>query len=166
MEEKFETNLEKNDSYSTSRQLINDIIVELFNNILTIEERSLRKRGIKGLSMTEIHTIEAIGTESNKTMSDVAEYLEITMGTLTTMVTKLEKKGYATRSKAPNDRRVVIASLTPKGEAIEKIHREFHDEMIDHMMADLKLDEDKALLRALENINNFFLREYGGNNVY
>lgn len=153
-------------NYEKSRKVINDIIVELFNNILTIEERSLRNRGIKDLTMTEIHTIEAIGIGGSKTMSEVAEYLDITMGTLTTCISRLEKKGYVTRKKDETDRRVVLASLTRRGELVEKIHRNFHDEMIDHVMVDLKLDEDQALIRALKNINDFFLREYGGNNVY
>ena len=34
--------------------------------------------------------------------------------------------------------------------------------MIDHLMIDLRPDEDKALIRALKNINDFFLKEYGG----
>ena len=29
-------------------------------------------------------------------------------------------------------------------------------------MIDLKLEEDQALIRALMNINEFFLKEYGG----
>ncbi|SEN69905.1 MarR family winged helix-turn-helix transcriptional regulator [Peptostreptococcus russellii] len=153
-------------NYENSRKIINDIIVELFKNILTIEERSLRNRGIRDLSMTEIHTIEAIGKGSYKTMSEIAEALNITMGTLTISINRLESKDYVYRSKDPNDRRVVLASLTKKGELVDKIHKNFHDEMIDHVMVDLKLDEDQALINALKNINEFFLKEYGGKNVY
>jgi len=152
-------------NYENSRKIINDIIVELFKNIL-IEERSLRNRGIRDLSMTEIHTIEAIGKGSYKTMSEIAEALNITMGTLTISINRLESKDYVYRSKDPNDRRVVLASLTKKGELVDKIHKNFHDEMIDHVMVDLKLDEDQALINALKNINEFFLKEYGGKNVY
>ena len=36
--------------------------------------------------------------------------------------------------------------------------------MIDHMMVDLKLEEEPALIQALKNINAFFIREYGGKN--
>ena len=115
--------------------------------------------------MTEIHTIEAIGKGSYKTMSEIAEALNITMGTLTISINRLESKDYVYRSKDPNDRRVVLASLTKKGELVDKIHKNFHDEMIDHVMVDLKLDEDQALINALKNINEFFLKEYGGKNV-
>lgn len=156
----------KQSNYENTRKVLNDIIVELFKNILSIEERSLKNRGVRDLSMTEIHTIEAIGTGFSKSMSEVAEQLDITTGTLTTSISRLEKKGYVTRTKDPKDRRLVLASLTKKGELVEKIHRNFHDEMIDHVLIGLKLDENQVLIKALQNINEFFLREYGGANVY
>lgn len=156
----------KQSNYENTRKVLNDIIVELFKNILSIEERSLKNRGVRDLSMTEIHTIEAIGTGFSKSMSEVAEQLDITTGTLTTSISRLEKKGYVMRTKDPKDRRLVLASLTKKGELVEKIHRNFHDEMIDHVLIGLKLDENQVLIKALQNINEFFLREYGGANVY
>ncbi len=158
--------MEDRSNYENSRKIINEIVVELLKNILTIEERSLRNRGIKNLSMTEIHTIEAIGKSYTKTMSEIAESLNITMGTLTTSINRLENKEYVCRSKDVNDRRVVLVNLTNKGELVDKIHKNFHEEMINHAMIDLKLDEDRDLIKALKNINEFFLKEYGGKNVY
>ncbi|WAW14296.1 MarR family winged helix-turn-helix transcriptional regulator [Peptostreptococcus equinus] len=170
----FEKNKEKNDlneinntdNRDITKKILNSIIVDLFKNVLTIEEKSMKLRGIKDLSMSEIHVIDAIESGDGKMMSEIADILEITMGTLTTSITKLEKKGYVLREKDIYDKRVVIAKLTRKGELIEKIHKNFHDEMIEHLIIDLKLDEDKALLKALVNINNFFVKEYGGDNVY
>lgn len=157
-------NKSNEDRYEYSRKILNDIIVELFKNILTIEERSLRKRGIKELSMSEIHVIEAIGLGDGRMMSEIAETLDITMGTMTTAISKLEQKGYVQRTKDPRDKRIVIARLTKRGELVFKIHKNFHDEMIDHIMVDLDIDKDEHLITALKNVNEFFLREYGGYN--
>ena len=146
--------------FNESRSVINEIIVELFNNIMMIEEKAVRMRGISNLTMSEIHAIDAIGVGSGKMMSEVAEALHITMGTLTSTMTKLEKKGYAKREKDPKDRRVVLATLTRKGELAYKIHKNFHDEMVDRVIIDLALDEDKVLIKSLKNINDFFIKEY------
>lgn len=146
--------------FNESREVINDIVVELFNNIMMIEEKAVRMRGISNLTMSEIHAIDAIGKGEAKMMSEVAEQLHITMGTLTSTMTKLEKKGYAKRTKDPKDRRVVLASLTKKGELAFKIHKNFHDEMVDRVILDLNLNEDKVLIKSLRNINEFFLKEY------
>ncbi len=159
--ENIEQNQEINDSdFNESREVINEIVVELFNNIMMIEEKAVRMRGISNLTMSEIHAIDAIGIGNGKMMSEVAEQLHITMGTLTSTMTKLEKKGYAKREKDPKDRRVVIASLTKKGELAYKIHKNFHDEMVDRVILDLNLHEDKVLIKSLKNINEFFLKEY------
>nr|WP_185593342.1 MarR family transcriptional regulator [Peptostreptococcus russellii] len=127
---------------------------------MMIEEKAVRMRGISNLTMSEIHAIDAIGIGDGKMMSEVAEQLHITMGTLTSTMTKLEKKGYAKRTKDPTDRRVVLASLTRKGELAYKIHKNFHDEMVDRVILDLNLHEDKVLIKSLRNINEFFLKEY------
>lgn len=158
--EESEKSITEDKSFEDSKKIINEIIVELFNNIMMIEEKAVRMRGISDLSMSEIHAIDAIGLGEGKMMSEVAEELHITMGTLTATMTKLEKKGYAKREKDPTDRRVVLASLTRKGELANKIHKNFHDEMIDRVMIDLDLHEDKILIKSLRNINEFFIKEY------
>ena len=74
--------------------VINRLLVQLFNDVLQIEESSLRNGEISDISMTEIHTIEAIGMYTEKTMSEVAQSLKITVGTLTTAINKLIRKEY------------------------------------------------------------------------
>ena len=78
---------------------INELLVQLFNDILQIEEKSLKEGIISDLSITEIHTIEAIGMYAEKSMSEVAQILKITVGTLTTAINKLIKKGYVERKR-------------------------------------------------------------------
>lgn len=146
---------------SADKKIINEIIVDLFKNILNIEENSLRLRGVKGVSMTEVHAIEAIGLNGNRTMSQVASKLDVTLGTLTTCISKLVNKGYVERIRDEKDRRSVLVSLTDKGRLVYKIHQNFHNEMIEHMILDLNLDEDEILLKSLERLKIFFEREYG-----
>lgn len=66
------------------------------------------------LSVTEIHTIEAVGMYELKNMSEIASDLNITVGTLTMAVNNLVKKGYVERVKKEGDRRVVQVRLTKK----------------------------------------------------
>lgn len=42
-------------------ETVNDYLVSVFNDILVIEESELKKSQFKDLSITEMHTIEAIG---------------------------------------------------------------------------------------------------------
>lgn len=74
-----------------TRRTLNELLVNLFNNILAIEEANLQNQHVS-LSMTEVHILEAIEKSESNMMSAVAKYLMITQGTLTVSVSKLEKK--------------------------------------------------------------------------
>lgn len=47
-------------------ETVNDYLVSVFNDILTIEESELKKSQFNDLSITEMHTIEAIGMYKKK----------------------------------------------------------------------------------------------------
>ena len=136
-----------------ARQVLNELLVDIFNRILIIEERYHRVHGIK-LSMTEVHTLEAIQKSESKMMSDVAARLRITQGTLTTTINRLTHKGYVFREKDLIDRRIFRLGLTEKGEAVITIHNQFHEEMVDRLL--LHIDDSSDLLQAVSQINTFF----------
>ncbi|WDV45513.1 transcriptional regulator [Clostridiaceae bacterium M8S5] len=136
--------------------IINDILVELFNDILNIEEISVNSIGYGDLSITEIHTIDAVGIEEPKTMTTIANKLKITVGTLSISINRLVKKGYALRKRFEEDKRVVLVSLTEKGREVFNDHKLFHNKMIEKLTSDLKIHEDKILIKSLENLREFF----------
>lgn len=144
---------------SKAKDLVNELLVEVFNHILSIEEEALRKEGVM-LSMTEIHVLEAIRNESNPTMTNVARKLRVTVGTLTTGINTLLKKGFVLRERKEEDRRVVLLSLTDEALEVLKIHDKFHDEMIEAAFSNLNLEEDEALVKSLENVSNYFKNHY------
>ena len=86
---------------------VNKYLVTVFNDILTIEESELQKSQFDDLSIKEMHTIEAIGLHNERTSSEVAKRLSITVGTLTVAINNLEKKGYVERVRSEKDRRIV-----------------------------------------------------------
>ena len=141
--------------------VINQFLVEVFNNILKIEQKSLREGKFSDLSITEIHTLECIGMYSERTMSDVAQDLDITVGTLTTAINNLVKKGYVDRQRSEVDRRVVEISLTKKGKLAYRVHEQFHTEMIKATVGSLGEEESEVLEKALQNLNQFFKDKYG-----
>lgn len=144
---------------SKTKDLINELLVKVFNQILSIEEEVLRKEGVL-LSMTEVHVLEAIRNSDNPTMTNVATKLRVTVGTLTTSVTTLVKKGYVTRKRSDDDKRVVLLSLTKSALNVLDIHDVFHDKMIEAAVKDLKLEEDKVLVKSLKGVNDYFKSKY------
>lgn len=143
-----------------SKELINELLVEVFNHILAIESDSLRKKGINDLSMTEIHTLEAIQNSEIPIMTNVAKKLRITVGTLTIAVNGLVRKKYVERMKDLHDKRKVHLRLTERGQEALIIHDEFHNEMISALLKETDIDQDEVLLKSLENIVEYFKNKY------
>ena len=131
---------------------LNSILVKLFNDILNIEEKALITEEFKDISVTDMHIIEAIGIAEPRTMSMISKSLGVTMGTLTTGINGLVRKGYVVRP----PRRIVYASLTEKGIAAYHHHMKFHKSMIDSIMQDLSEDEAVVLNKTFNRLETFF----------
>ncbi len=141
------------------KQVINELLVDVFNHILSIESDILKRRGVK-LSMTEVHVLEAIRNSEIPTMGSVAHRLRVTLGTLTTSVNVLVKKNYVLRYRDENDRRKVLLKLDESAIEVLKTHDKFHDEMVDSLFEDLELEKDEVLMKSLENISQYFKQRY------
>ena len=145
------------DSYDT----FNHILVELFHDIMDIEEKAIITDSFKDITNNDMHVIEAIGTEEAKNMTTVAKLLSVTTGTLTISMNSLVKKGYVQRVRSEEDRRVVLVSLTEKGKSAFAHHKRFHDEMIRQVLKGLDGEEQEVLRKALLNLMDFFEKMKG-----
>ncbi|MFS9028548.1 MarR family transcriptional regulator [Streptococcus cristatus] len=136
-------------------QLVNDYLTSIFNNVLVIEESSLRGSQFKDVSIKEMHTIDVIGTMPNATPSDISKELLVTLGTVTTSLNNLERKGYIERRRSSIDRRVVHLSLTKKGRLLYRLHKRFHNRMVMQVVEGLSPEEKNAMQKGLQNLYNF-----------
>jgi DNA-binding MarR family transcriptional regulator len=141
------------------KEVINELLVDVFNHILSIENDILKKRGVK-LSMTEIHVLEAIRNSEIPTMGNVAHRLRVTLGTLTTSVNVLVRKNFVYRYRDEADRRKVYLKLNDLAFDVLKVHDEFHNEMVSSLFRDLELEKDEVLMKSLENISRYFKQRY------
>ena len=135
---------------------LNEVLVKLFRDITTIEERAIKTGEYKELPVNDMHVIEAIDIHEPKNMSTVAKSLSVTTGTLTISVNGLVKKGYVERTRSEEDRRVVLISLTEKGRRAFAQHERFHQDMIDAIVESLSQEEQEILEKSLCNLNQFF----------
>lgn len=136
-------------------QEINDYLVDIFNNVLVIEENSLRKSRFKDVSIKEMHTIDEIGKKPDVTPSEISKALMVTLGTVTTCLNKLEEKGYITRTRSTVDRRVVHLTLTQKGRLVYRLHRQFHHSMVTRITDGMSPEEFDVMQRGLLNLRKF-----------
>lgn len=137
-------------------ETINDILVNLFNEILKLEEEAIITDEFKDITNNDMHIIEAVGLSGANTMSVVAKKLGITAGSLTTSVNSLVNKKYVTRQRSEEDRRVVFLKLTEKGNRAYEHHREYHRQMTEAVISRLDENEVPVLIKTLTGLSDFF----------
>ena len=136
-------------------QQVNDYLTSIFNNVLVIEEVSLRGSRFKDISIKEMHTIDVIGKFPEATPSKVSKELMVTLGTVTTSLNNLERKGYIERIRSDQDRRVVYLHLTKQGRLVQRRHQRFHKALVEKIIDGMSPEEKEVMGRGLTNLYQF-----------
>lgn len=139
----------------SAHQKVHSFLLDIFTRINKIEERTLATGLDFEISISEIHIIDVIGSSGSVRISDIARALHVTLATITVACERLERRDLITRTRGQKDKRVVLVSLTPKGEAAYQFHESFHHNLIDSALADLTQEEQDQLASALEKIEGF-----------
>ena len=140
------------DVYAT----INYVLVNLINEIWEVEGKAIITDEFKDITNNDMHVIEAIGLGEGNNMSTIAKKLNITVGSLTTAVNSLVKKGYVDRFRSKEDRRVVYVRLLEKGENAYHHHEDYHKQMTQAIVDKLDESEIPELLKTLDALTGFF----------
>ena len=142
---------------------LNSILVEVYHNILRVEELSLRKDSKVNLSINEMHLIEAVGSADGTgiTISELAEKLKIRRPSATVAVNKLEKKGYVRKVDCENDGRVVRVYLTPEGKKIDAYHKYYPRNMVKEISDEFTDEEKICFMKAVRKLNEYFKKSIG-----
>ena len=135
---------------------LNEMLVNLFNHVMDVEAQAVITEEFKDITNNDMHIIEAVGIDEPRNMSEIAKRLCGTVGTRTTNMNGLEKKGYIRRKRSTEDKRVVLVTLTERGRKAFFHHRDFHKNMIKSVVVGLDEDEKRLLYRCLVKLDKFF----------
>lgn len=136
---------------------LNEVIVDTYRSILRVEENILKRSDQTDLSISEIHMLEAVGKgkDRRRTISELAEVLNITLPSVTVAINKLMKKGYVEKVRGEEDGRIVYVSLTRQGRRIDAAHRYFHESMVRSIIRDMTESEMQALYKGVMKLDTF-----------
>jgi DNA-binding MarR family transcriptional regulator len=138
-----------------SFEKMNETLVDVFNNVMWIEEASLRKSRFKDISIKDMHTIAAITMYDTRTASQLAQMMHLTPSDMTSVIDKLEKKGYVVRNRDTKDRRVVRIGLTHKGRTVFRAHEAFHRGMTHSLFDSLEKSKAPVVEEAIEDLQEY-----------
>ena len=140
----------------TAEETLNMLLMKILKDIMEVEGKCLVQGEFANLTYNDFHVIEAIGMEEPKSMKTVANLMRVTTGTLTKAMDGLCEKGYVTRERSKQDKRVIWVSLTEKGRAAYVHHEAFHKDMIKNAKGQLNEQETTVLIGTLTNLADYF----------
>lgn len=133
------------------------ILIGLHKNVKDLDSRTLKIASKYGLSFSQFMVLEALYSKGKQSISEVRDAILSSVGTISLVVSNLEKMGYIKRESNPKDKRICILSLTDSGrDVIAKIVPE-NEKMINDYMEILDFDEKENLVNILKKL--------GGKNV-
>ncbi|MBN1822212.1 MAG: MarR family transcriptional regulator [Prolixibacteraceae bacterium] len=127
---------------------------ELIDIILSkseqLEDELKKQSDLKDLTIKQLHCIQLIEQFHNPTLSELAKKLKITKPSTTSIIDKLDEKGYVKKVKSDIDRRSAHIHLTEKGEIASRLHTEVHTKFAKLLTKSL-VDSEKEILIVLLN---------------
>lgn len=137
-------------------EILTDMLSRAYLKIVYNEEKILKDMIGEVLSVKEFHTLEVIFVAmQNKanTVTHIASSLGITLGTCTTNIDRLVKKGLVNKVKKTDDRRIVYIELTEKGIQTHLKHISIHKKLINKAISKLSTSEKIAFMNAINQID-------------
>lgn len=116
----------------------------------TLEDQIEARLSAVGLSMSKLGVLtQLVNAGEPLPLSELAARLSCVRSNMTQLVDRLESDGLVRRVDDPNDRRSVLASVTPVGQERQRIGARELDAVRTAFSANLSADDRQALARAL-----------------
>lgn len=128
---------------------IQHLIFEAFSVLKKKADHIFRKHGLTG---AQVGVLTCLSHQKGKPMNKISEALWCDVSNITGVVDRLEKQGLVWRTPHPNDRRVNLVGITPKGkEALAETLPE-HEQVLIERIKILSPEERKTLTELLKKI--------------
>ena len=105
-----------------------------------------------GLNPTEFAVLELLYHKGSQPIQVIGKKVLIASSSITYVVDKLESKGYVQRVASPDDRRVILADLTPAGSELMDDIFPRHARSIHRILDGVPSEEKHPLIQQLKKI--------------
>ena len=100
----------------------------------------------------QLRIIEFLGKEGPHMMRELADFLNVAVNSVTTIVDGLEKKSFVHRNRSDQDRRVIRVELTAGGRGVYQVTTEMRFRMLRSMLGALTDDEQEIFMVLFRKI--------------
>lgn len=105
-----------------------------------------------GVSRSDYDALEALDEHGSLTPGELGTLLSLTSGSVTALIDRLEKLGWASRNRHPDDRRKIIVTLTQNAWQIGQDELKPYLQAIDTTARQLSTDDRAVVVGFLKNL--------------
>jgi DNA-binding MarR family transcriptional regulator len=137
---------------------IADLLMRIVSKYNALEKIPVRHGTKHKLYHSERHLIDKIGENPEMNVTEFAKAAGVTKGAISQVLSKLEKKGVARRSRKEGNDKEVLIELTKSGREAYERHREINEESIAPLVNELKRypnDKIQFLIQMFRWIDGF-----------
>lgn len=125
------------------------VLARTHNTLMELDRRDIRRFG---LNQTEFAVLELLYHKGPHPLQQIGEKILITSGSITYVVNKLEKKGLLRRNPYEEDRRIIYATLTERGQALMEEIFPLHAETLTKAFQGLTAVEKQVAIELVKKV--------------
>lgn len=130
-----------------------------------IFDKLLKDYGIDNFNGPQGRILYVLWQQDNLSISEIGSRTSLAKTSLTTMLDRMEERGYIQRNNAPNDRRQILITLTDKAKSLNSKYNEVTDHMNEIFYEGFSDEAIKAfdndLQHVLENLQKWEDQNHG-----
>lgn len=139
--------------------LLNELVEVIFTTKRIVKEKYARKHRLDPLSFFRMRCLYYIRDHGRPTMREVANFLDVTPPSATSVINHLVAGGQVRRVLNAKDRRVVRLCLTQKGQACLDQNMEKMKTGLRQMLSFLDKTDQAQLLRVMHKLSTQLRRD-------
>jgi len=136
----------------TQEQTIDQVLIALRKIIRAIDLHSRKLIKSYGLTIPQIIILKEIKRNNSPTVGEIATSVSLSQATVTNILSRLEQRGYLTRTQHNVDRRRVVVNFTEAGrDILAQAPSLLHDKFVSSFQ-ELKNWEQTLIISSLQRI--------------
>lgn len=134
-------------------------VLDVVPAVLRPIRQHMRRHRAAGLSIPQFRSLCFVERYDGTSLSMVAEHLDLSLPTVSRMISGLVQRGYMQRKNSEDDRRHVSLSLRPRGQAVMREARSATQKFLAAKFESLSAEQREALVVAMQALREVFEQE-------
>lgn len=130
-----------------------DRIIADFRTMVVAMKCAMSERLVRlGISMAQLNIMYTLQRNGEMPMSRLADVLNVSLSNASGLVDRMEERGYIERTRVPEDRRVVLATITDAGRRVLDEHDAMSDELLRGVLGRLGPTQLQVIARSVAEL--------------